>query len=147
LNSVEVDPKGLPLDVQLDSTSTQVAPYAGAVVMMKFKTQTGRSVIFRARMPDGRAPPFGAEVLNPKGVSLGVIGQGGLILARGVEQSGILVARWQDDGGNDRSCSFSYDLPAKAKTKATSSEPKFDQVNVTCKPDSTTVAQVAEAAQ
>jgi outer membrane usher protein len=145
LNSVEIDPKGLPLDVQLDATSAQVAPYAGAVVMMKFKTQTGRSVIFRARMPDGSAPPFGAEVLNPKGVSLGVIGQGGLILARGVEQSGILVARWQDDGGSDRTCSFSYDLPAK--TKAKTSDAKFEQVNVTCKPDSTTVAQVAEAAK
>jgi outer membrane usher protein len=145
LNSVEIDPKGLPLDVQLDATSTQVAPYAGAVVMLKFKTQTGRSVIFRARMIDGSAPPFGAEVVNEKGVSLGVIGQGGLILARGVEQSGKLLARWQDDDGNDRGCSFTYDLPAKSKTK--SAEQKFDQLNVTCKPDSTPIAQVAEAAQ
>jgi outer membrane usher protein len=143
LNSVEVDPKGLPLDVQLDATSAKVAPYAGAVVMMKFKTQTGRSVVFRARMPDGSAPPFGAEVVNMKGVSLGVIGQSGLILARGVEQSGVLVARWQDDAGADRSCSFSYDLPAKSKSK--SSDQKFEQVNVTCKGDTVPAAQVAEA--
>ncbi|QNK03050.1 fimbria/pilus outer membrane usher protein [Dyella telluris] len=144
INSVEIDPKGLPLDVQLDATSNQVAPYAGAVVMVKFKTQTGRSVIFRARMADGSAPPFGAEVVNQKGVSLGVVGQGGLILARGVEQAGVLMARWQDDNGDDRACSFSYDLPAKTKAKST--EQKYEQFNVTCKADIAPVAQVAKAA-
>lgn len=127
LNTITVDPKGLPLDVQLDSTSAQVAPHAGAVVMLKFKTDTGRTIIAQAKTEDGRALPFGAEVSNEKGTVLGVVGQAGQILARGVEQSGVLTARWIDDGGQQQACSFSYQLPEKSKNAAA-----FQQIQVTC---------------
>jgi outer membrane usher protein len=140
LNTIQIDPKGLPLDVQLDATSTQVAPHAGAVVMLKFKTQTGRSVIFRSRLPDGSTPPFGAEVINETGESMGIVGQGGLILARGIKDGGTLVTRWQDDDGTDRTCSFPYELPAKTKTTTKS----YEQISVTCKFDKAAPAQVAE---
>jgi outer membrane usher protein len=69
LDSIQIDPKGLPLDVQFDNTSVQVAPYAGAVLMVTFKTENGRPLIARARLPDGQPIPFGAEVFNAKGVS------------------------------------------------------------------------------
>lgn len=127
LNTITVDPKGLPLDVQLDSTSAQVAPHAGAVVMLKFKTDTGRTIIAQAKTEDGRALPFGAEVSNEKGSVLGVVGQAGQILARGVEQSGVLTARWVDDGGQQQACSFSYQLPAKSKNATA-----YQQIQVTC---------------
>jgi len=117
LNTITIDPKGLPLDVQLDATSAQVAPHAGAVVMLKFKTVSGRTIIVRARLENGDTLPFGAEVFNEKGVSLGVVGQGGQILVRGVDQSGLLTARWQDDSGANLSCSFPYKLAPRAKNK------------------------------
>lgn len=117
LNTIQIDPKGLPLDVQLDATSAQVAPHAGAVVMLKFKTLNGRTIIVRARLESGQALPFGAEVFNGKGTALGVVGQGGQILVRGVDQAGRLTARWQDDGGSAQSCSFTYRLGPRAKGK------------------------------
>jgi outer membrane usher protein len=129
LNTIQIDPKGLPLDVQLDATSAQVAPHAGAVVMMKFKTESGRSVIMRAHLEDGKAVPFGAEVFNDKGISLGVVGQAGQTLVRGVDQSGQLSVRWQDDDGRAQSCSFSYRLPPRAKGAHAKS---YEQINVTC---------------
>ena len=138
INTVQIDPKGLPLDVQLDATSAQVAPYAGAVVMLKFKTETGRTLIVRARLQSGEALPFGAEVFNEKGASLGVVGQAGQILVRGVNQSGALTARWQDDNGTAQSCSFSYHLAPKAKGKSAKAA---DEVNAICTPASA-VAQV-----
>jgi outer membrane usher protein len=129
LNTIQIDPKGLPLDVQLDATSAQVAPYAGAVVMLKFKTESGRTLIARTRLQNGQALPFGTEVFNEKGISLGVVGQAGQILVRGVNQAGELTARWQDDSGAAHSCSFAYKLSARAKGKHMMA---YDQIDATC---------------
>ena len=129
LNTIAIDPKGLPLSVQLDATSAQVAPHAGAVVMLKFKTKSGRALVVRARFADGQALPFGAEVFNEKGVSLGIVGQAGKILARGVDQSGQLTARWNDDQGIAQACSFPYQLAPHAKGKPA---PAYEQVDATC---------------
>lgn len=129
LNTIQVDPKGLPLDVQLDATSAQVAPYEGAVVMLKFKTENGRALIVHATLQNGQTLPFGAEVFNEKGTSLGVVGQGGQILVRGVNQSGELSVRWQDDDGVAQSCSFSYQLAPRAKGKKVNA---YEEIQATC---------------
>lgn len=129
LNTVQIDPKGLPLDVQLDATSAQVAPYEGAVVMLKFKTENGRALIVHATLENGEALPFGAEVFNEKGAPLGVVGQGGQILVRGVNQSGQLSVRWQNDDGATQSCSFTYQLAPRSKGKKAS---VYDEIQATC---------------
>lgn len=130
LNTIQIDPKGLPLDVQLNATSAQVVPYAGAVVMLKFKTENGRTLIVQAHLKDGRALPFGAEVFNEKGNSLGVVGQAGQMLLRGVDQAGRVIARWQDDKGTQQSCSFDYRLGAKDKHKQAAKQ--YDQFTTVC---------------
>ncbi len=138
LNTIQVDPKGLPLDVQLNTTSMQVAPHAGAVVMLKFKTENGRALVVRARLEDGQALPFGAEVLNEKGVSLGVVGQAGQILVRGVDEAGRLSVNWQDDEGAAQSCSFDYRLAPRRKGQSVKA---FEQIDATCV-RTTAIAQV-----
>lgn len=140
LNTVQIDPKGLPLDVQLDATSTQIAPYAGAVVMMKFKTKSGRMLIVQARLQNGQTLPFGAEVFDDKSASLGVVGQGGQILLRGVGATGQLTARWQDDNGADHSCSFPYKLADRTRNKQT----RVEEISVTCSMASPGVATAGE---
>lgn len=129
LNTIEVDPKGLPLDVQLDATSAQVVPYAGAVVMVTFKTKNGRTIIVRAHFKNGQALPFGAQIFNEKGASLGVVGQAGQILLRGVDQAGTLTARWQDDSGANLSCSFPYKLADRKRHKDAN---VLEELSVTC---------------
>jgi len=131
LNTVTIDPKGLPLDVQLDATSTQVAPHAGAVVMLKFKTKQGRTVVLEVHLKNGDALPFGAEVFDEEGVSLGMAGQAGKILARGVKQAGQLTAQWQDDQGTSHACSFPYRLPEQANGKSMTS---YQAIDATCTP-------------
>ena len=130
LNTIQIDPKGLSLDVQLDATSTQVAPYAGALVMLKFKTQNGRTIILRARLPDGKTLPFGAEVFNEKSVSMGLVGQNGEILARGVNQSGKLTVQWKGEDGVAQSCSFGYHLKPKSKQKETVKQ--YEVISTVC---------------
>lgn len=140
LNTIQIDPKGLPLDVELDATSTQVAPYAGAVVMMKFKTHSGRTLIVQARLENGQALPFGAEVFDEKGAAMGVVGQAGQILLRGVGSTGKLTARWQDDSGADHACSFPYKLTNLAKHK----QARVEEIGVTCSMASPTMAMAGE---
>lgn len=141
LNTVTIDPQGLPLDVQLDATSSQVAPHAGAVVMINFKTENGRALIARAQLPNGKSLPFGAEVSNEKGIVLGVVGQAGKILMRGVDQRGLLTARWQDDNGQAEACSFSYQLPEKTKGGPATA---YEEIKVTCERPQA-LAQVARS--
>ena len=117
LNTIELDPKGLPLNVQLDETSAQVAPHAGAVVLLKYRTRSGRSLIVRLTQPGGTPVPFGSQVLDGKGQVLGVVGQAGRALVRGVGDAGSLTVQWQDEQGATRTCGMSYRLPPAASTQ------------------------------
>ena len=64
MTSVTLDPSGMSRDVELESSSQQVAPYAGAIARLEFKTTKGQALIIHALGPDGNALPFGAEVLD-----------------------------------------------------------------------------------
>ncbi|WP_454757023.1 fimbria/pilus outer membrane usher protein [Cupriavidus campinensis] len=111
-NEVEIDPKGLPLDVELKSTLQQLAPTAGAIVKVLFETANpGRAAIVRVRTADGKPVPFGGEVLDAAGESVGMVGQGGRIIVRGLQSdSGELTVASADGAG--QACQFSYRLPA-----------------------------------
>jgi len=127
IDTIQIDPQGLSLNVQLDATSAQVAPYAGAVVMVDFKSKEGRALIARIHLADGKPAPFGAQVFNAKDEPLGVVGQGGLALLRGVEASGRLSAQWQDGTGTEHACRFPYSLPEKAKSVS-----DYTEIHATC---------------
>ncbi|MDW2982969.1 MAG: fimbria/pilus outer membrane usher protein [Rhodanobacter sp.] len=130
LNAIDIDPTGLPLDVQLDSTSTQVAPRAGAVVLVKFKTESGRFVLIQAHTVDGLPLPFGAEVSNAQGQPVGMVGQAGRIMARLSEATGTLSVHWQDDDGNAKQCALPYQLPARGKPAGPGRQ--LEQIDATC---------------
>ncbi|KVD47579.1 fimbrial protein [Burkholderia sp. ABCPW 11] len=115
LNDVGIDPKGLSTDVELKETSQRVAPLAGAVPVLKFKTAYGRSAVIRARQMDGSSVPFGAGVTDEAGKEVGVIGQGGKLLARGLSEQGELTAQWEVDG-RKTFCKLSYSLPVRKRT-------------------------------
>lgn len=130
-NIIELDPRGLPLSVQLESTSSQVTPRAGAVVMVNFKTSSGRSAIVRVRLPDGQPAPFGAQVLDEQQQVLGVVGQAGRLLLRGVQQAGQLSVQWQNADGIATACGFPYQLAPRGKDKAADA---YEQIDATCTP-------------
>ncbi|WP_158340974.1 fimbria/pilus outer membrane usher protein [Paraburkholderia xenovorans] len=82
LNEVTLDPKGTDANIELQTTSRQVAPRLGAVVMLDYPTVTGRPVLIRSHLPDGNALPFGAPVSDGKGNNIGMVTQGGMVYAR-----------------------------------------------------------------
>lgn len=111
MNTIELDPKGIPVDVEMLTTSQQVAPRANSVVKLKFETVTGRAVLMTIRQPDGTPIPFGSNVVDADGKTVGLAGQGGKLFVRGLSDTGTLTAKW----GNRKTefCSFSYQLPVK----------------------------------
>lgn len=116
LDTIQIDPQGLPLGVQLDATSANVAPYAGAVVMVDFKSHYGQALIAQIHTTDGKALPFGTEITDAKGHAIGTVGQGGLALLRVDSKSGELSAKWQDAEGPTQSCTFTYAVPTSSQS-------------------------------
>lgn len=108
MNEVTVDPKGLPLDLELQSTSARSAPRAGAVVKLGIKTDVARSALIKVQRPDGQPLPFGLDVTDGEGKVVGVVGQAGRAWVRGVEERGQLFVRWGE--GSAEACQIEYDL-------------------------------------
>lgn len=127
MNTIELNPKGLPLDVSLDATSTQVAPRANAVVKIRFAALTGRSAIVSATLPNGKPLPFGATVSDDRQADIGMVGQSGIIFARGVEQAGQLHVSWGTD--DSQRCTIAYALPPRDPNATT-----YAQVRAVCQP-------------
>ncbi|WP_430391743.1 fimbria/pilus outer membrane usher protein [Dyella sp. 20L07] len=126
-NTVTLDPKGMSTDVELQTTSQQVAPRAGSVAMITFATSSGRSAVIKALQGDGRALPFGADVMDESGKVVGVVGQSSKILARGLQDKGQLIVKWSDDAG--ALCQIPYELPARDKSSESNS---YQQITSTC---------------
>ncbi|MNZ33940.1 Outer membrane usher protein HtrE precursor [compost metagenome] len=115
LNDVTLDPKGTSLDVELQTSRLQVAPRAGAVVALKFETNTGHAILIRGKQNNGEVLPFGADVLDAKGNSVGLVGQHGQLFARTQENNGSLMVRW--NGGQQ--CLIDYQLPERRDNSIT----------------------------
>jgi len=128
MNTIELDPKGMPLDVSFDATSVQVAPRANSAVRIRFDAVTGRSAIFTVNRPDGKPLPFGATVSDDKKGEIGLVGQSGIIFARGVEESGRLQVTWGKKAGD--SCTIEYQLPPRNGNETT-----YPRIQSECVPD------------
>ncbi|EHM1654458.1 fimbrial biogenesis outer membrane usher protein [Salmonella enterica subsp. enterica serovar Saintpaul] len=90
-NPVSLDPKGLSDRVELESTTQNVVPRAGAVVVAEFATQQGYALLLTPARPE-EGLPFGATVTDSKGNTAGMVGQGGMVYARVSERTGQLFA-------------------------------------------------------
>ncbi len=109
LNRIDIDPSGLPLDVELTTNSQQVVPRAGAVPLLSYPTRSGRTALIRLRLPDDSPLPFGAQVTGHDALPLGVVGQASRVLARGLLPKGQLRVQWGEQG--EQRCTATYALP------------------------------------
>lgn len=107
-NTIELDPKGLSNDVSLDVTSQNSVPTAGAVILLKYKTDIGHSVLFTVQ--NSSELPFGAALVDENNNTVGYIAQGGQSFARVKKEQGTLRVQWGD--AQPKQCSFNYRLPS-----------------------------------
>lgn len=112
LNEVAIDPKGISTDVELKTTSQQVAPHAGAVVMLSYTTVSGRSALIDMALPDGSAVAFGADVIDGRGNSVGTVAQGGRAYVRLAQDSADLTISWGEKP--EQQCKAAIAMPKRA---------------------------------
>lgn len=109
-NEVILDPKGLSTDVELDSTSQKIVPTEGSIVLIKFNTQMGYSILLsiKNKNKNGKEIPFGSEVLDDNNKHVGNIGQASQGLIRVDKISGKLKIKWGER--SNESCYVNYDI-------------------------------------
>ncbi|WP_421535072.1 fimbria/pilus outer membrane usher protein [Pseudomonas marginalis] len=112
-NDIGIDPRGTSMDVELASSSRKVSPRAGAVLAVDFTTTTGRSLLIKVKLVDGKPVPFGSNVKNLAGNSLGVVGQEGQLYARVSEEDELLLVSWGPSA--QQQCSLSIGKPDKER--------------------------------
>lgn len=128
MNDVTLDPVGTSSDVELQTTRLQTAPRAGAVIPLKFATVSGRAALIRATQTSGEPMPFGADVLDANGQSVGTVGQGGQLFVRVVENGGVLTVRWGGDASQQ--CQIGYQLAPRTGEQRSAMP---DTVEATCR--------------
>jgi outer membrane usher protein len=106
-NQIDLDPSGLPLDVELLQTSQRVAPTAGSIVRVAFNAKRERTLFIDATDALGQPLPFAARVEDEAGRAFGAVGQGGVIQLRGAPAQGVLIV---DPDGAQR-CRLEYTTP------------------------------------
>ena len=141
-NTIEVSPKGLPLDVQFEATTQEIAPYAGAIVKMRFKTSHQRMAIIQSALPDGTPIPFGAQVTDQSQQAVGIVSQGGRIFAHLPSARGQLQVSWIRDDLAD-SCTLQYQVAEQ--NKAINPGAAYELIRTTCLPKDFAYAQVADS--
>lgn len=81
-NRVSLDISTLETDVEVKNTSAVTVPRSGAVVLVNFETDEGRSLILELQRSDKGFIPLGADVLNEKNEPIGTVGRGPCLCAR-----------------------------------------------------------------
>ena len=126
INHIALTPNSLPLGIQLNETSTDVAPTKGAIVGIDFKSQgvSGRSGLIKVTLPDQKPLPFGAAVYDTTGKLITNVAQGGRIFSSDLKDSGTLQVKW---GQPELSCTLHYKLPIE--------EEAYANAQAVCEPD------------
>ncbi|MGE9551699.1 fimbria/pilus outer membrane usher protein [Erwinia amylovora] len=114
INEVSIDPVGASSEVELENTTQQVVPRAGAVVAVKYATHQGTPLLIHS-LSDGEPVRFGAEISDSDGNPLGSVGQGGQIYVRVSAMQGQLRVKWAEGPGGY--CTINYHLRPAEKNK------------------------------
>lgn len=134
LNTVDIDPQGMPDDVELQVSSRNTAPVAGAVVMLSYPTRKARSFLVNSLQPNGALLPFAAIATDAEsGVEMGAVGQGSRLVLRSEKNQGSIRVEWGDQPGQQ--CLIDYRLPERDAAPAKAFEAKgYEVFDLPCRP-------------
>lgn len=127
-NTVAVNTRGLPDQVDVLENESTVIPRMGSVVKVNVKTLVGEPIVLIIKDVKGNPLPIGMDVYDEHNTSLGIIGQGGMAFVRGwqAEKNALYV----NNADGQRRCTIYPDVAIVQKIK--SSQGKISQVGVIC---------------
>lgn len=108
VNRVILDTDQLDPDVEIENGVTQVVPRRGAVVKATFPARRVQRLVLTASDEKGVALPFGAQVSNDKGETLGIVGQAGQVMLGTVGDEQTLSVRWGNAATEQ--CQLQFDV-------------------------------------
>jgi len=107
-NLVFLNTENSSFDLELISSSANVAPVSGSVVRLAYKARLGYPLLVTFSREEEIPIPLGADLFNEAGDMVGVSGRNNRGLAQVKEPTGSLTAKWGDKP--DQSCDARYVL-------------------------------------
>lgn len=101
-NSLELDTDDLGPQVQIDNGAQHLTPRRGAIVLAEFQARKVSRLILTLLRANGQPLPFGTQVNDDAGTSLGVVGQAGQALLAVEDKAQTLHLRWGE--ASDEHC-------------------------------------------
>ncbi|MGY2293703.1 fimbria/pilus outer membrane usher protein [Pseudomonas sp. SDO528_S397] len=96
LNSITLSDGGNSSGAEIIGNIANTVPYEGAVSHVKFETDQRQSYILKAHKADGSPLPFGAEVVDQSGRSMGFIGQSSVVYIKSEQKPDYLEVRMKN---------------------------------------------------
>ncbi|MEX5383493.1 fimbria/pilus outer membrane usher protein [Cronobacter muytjensii] len=110
-NSINIDTKNMSDNVELIDSQKTVAPYAGASVMMKFRTLSGYSALMNIDTLNGSSLPIGTAIKDEKGIQVGMMGR----MNQAYVRVSSLQGKLHITDGNTTICTIDYELAKPSK--------------------------------
>jgi len=93
-NNLSLDPTTLPPEAEIAITDKSVVPTAGAIILVKFKTNVGAKAIITLLRSDGIKVPFGSLVqVDSASGNEGIVDEDGKVYMSGLPPHGDLIVR------------------------------------------------------
>lgn len=93
-NNLSLDPTTLPPEAEIAITDRSVVPTAGAIILVRFKTNVGAKAIITLLRSDGIKVPFGSQVqVDSASGNEGIVDEDGKVYMSGLPPHGNLIVR------------------------------------------------------
>jgi len=139
INKIAINPEGMPMDAELETSIKQVVPRLGAIVKVDYPTKRGQAILIRAQLPNGEVLPFGASVKTDDGRDVGVVAQGGQMFIRLDDDIKHLQVSW----GPASRYTCRFDVNAAENTDERQNQ--IQRLYTTCRYPAPTASQTAIA--
>ncbi|OMQ22960.1 fimbria/pilus outer membrane usher protein [Serratia oryzae] len=116
-NDISLDAKGIEnASAELTENQQRIAPYAGSVVKVRFKTLEGYALLIKVLGEKNANMPLGSNVYDSNNAVIGLVGQGNQIYARASGKQGVLQVKWGESASEQ--CTLNYDLRDQDMTQS-----------------------------
>ena len=109
-NPIGFDPRNLPLDTDISTSTMNVVPYYRSGLLAQFSVKAVRGVTFTLKLKSGEAVPAGALIEVPGQAQTFPVGYDGETYVTGLGGRVQLKASW-----GDTSCAFTVTVPTDSK--------------------------------
>ncbi|PNA85192.1 MULTISPECIES: fimbria/pilus outer membrane usher protein [unclassified Pseudomonas] len=114
-NLLELNTDDLGPQVHIDNGAQHLIPRRGAIVLAEFQARKVSRLILTLFQANGRPMPFGTQVNDISGTSLGVVGQAGQALLAVEDKPQTLHVRWGE--ANDEQCQLQIEPASMEQTQ------------------------------